>query len=230
MEKILKQIFSVTNKNNHKVWRILGLKIKFKHKHNHVLLYKQNGRVVKNAKIKGLKIRFLGSNAKVEIYEPCKFNNSKIHLSDEAYVCIKQTQYVYNNLFINADYSYGFKMNIGENTSCGELTIRSAAGSNISVSIGRECAFSTGVMIQPLDGHWIYPRGGGQILNLPIDGVSVGDHVWIGRDVKIGKNVSIPNNSIIGMGSIVTKSFNEENIILAGVPAKVVSKDKNWKR
>lgn len=50
------------------------------------------------------------------------------------------------------------------------------------------------------------------------------------NDVKIGKNTKIPDNSIVGWGSIVTKVFNEPNIILAGIPAKIVKRGINWDR
>ena len=53
---------------------------------------------------------------------------------------------------------------------------------------------------------------------------------WIGKDVKIGKNVRIADNSIVGWGSIVTKRFEEPNVILAGIPAKVVKHGVNWDR
>lgn len=40
--------------------------------------------------------------------------------------------------------------------------------------------------------------------------------------------VSIPSYSIIGANAVVTKSFNEENIVIAGVPAIKIS-DKGMK-
>lgn len=60
--------------------------------------------------------------------------------------------------------------------------------------------------------------------------IEIGKHVWVGKDVKIGKNTKIPDNSIVGWGSIVTKVFNEPNIILAGIPAKIVKRGINWDR
>ena len=60
------------------------------------------------------------------------------------------------------------------------------------------------------------------------DKIEIGNHVWIGKDVKIGKNTKISNDSIIGWASVVTKKFNESNVVLAGNPAKIVKKDVNW--
>lgn len=43
-------------------------------------------------------------------------------------------------------------------------------------------------------------------------------------------HVSIGDNSIVGWGSIVTRRFDEPNVILAGIPAKVVKRGINWDR
>ena len=60
------------------------------------------------------------------------------------------------------------------------------------------------------------------------DKIEIGNHVWIGKDVKINKSTKISDDSIIGWGSIVTKKFNEPNVVLAGNPAKIVKRGINW--
>lgn len=61
--------------------------------------------------------------------------------------------------------------------------------------------------------------------------ISIGNNCWIGNNVVILPNVSIGNNCIIGAGSIVTKSFNDNSIIV-GNPAKVIKEynfnDNTW--
>ena len=54
--------------------------------------------------------------------------------------------------------------------------------------------------------------------------------MWIGNQVTILKGVTIENNSVIGTGSIVTKSINESNVVITGVPAEIVKRDINWCR
>jgi len=44
-------------------------------------------------------------------------------------------------------------------------------------------------------------------------------------DVKINKNTKISDDSIVGWGSIVTKKFEDKNIIIAGTPAKIVKRN-----
>lgn len=52
----------------------------------------------------------------------------------------------------------------------------------------------------------------------------IGDNVYIGPGAKIYGNIRISNNTAIGANAVVNKSFHEEHIAIAGVPAKVISK------
>ena len=71
------------------------------------------------------------------------------------------------------------------------------------------------------------PRGGA--VNYA-ENIEIAVMSGVGKDVKIGKNVCIADNSFVGWGSIVTKRFDEPNVILAGIPPKVVKRDVNWNR
>jgi len=50
----------------------------------------------------------------------------------------------------------------------------------------------------------------------------IGDNVYIAPGVKIFGDVKVPNNTAIGANSVVNKSFTEENMLIAGVPAKII--------
>lgn len=53
----------------------------------------------------------------------------------------------------------------------------------------------------------------------------IGENCWIGTKSMILENAShIPNNTLIGACSVLTKAFQEEGLIIVGLPAKKISK------
>lgn len=55
--------------------------------------------------------------------------------------------------------------------------------------------------------------------NAPI----LGDNIFIGSGARIIGDINIANDICIGANAMVTKSFNERGITIAGVPAKKIS-------
>ncbi|WP_459188900.1 acyltransferase [Parabacteroides sp. APC149_11_2_Y6] len=119
------------------------------------------------------------------------------------------------------------QVNIGKRVVINGATIY-LQEDNSSVSIGDDSQLSWGIDIWCTDAHTITDLEGNP-LNFA-QGIEIGKHVWIGKDAKIGKNVKIADNSIVGWGSIVTRKFDEPNVIIAGIPAKVVKRGINWDR
>lgn len=58
----------------------------------------------------------------------------------------------------------------------------------------------------------------------------IGNHVWIGKNVLVGKGVKISSNSVVAAYSKVTNRFDDENIIVGGIPAKTLKTGINWSR
>lgn len=54
--------------------------------------------------------------------------------------------------------------------------------------------------------------------------VIIGNKCWIGMNSMILPGVKLGDNTIVGAGSVVTKSFPEGNVVIAGNPAKVIKK------
>lgn len=50
----------------------------------------------------------------------------------------------------------------------------------------------------------------------------IGDNVYIAPGVKIFGDIKIPSNTAIGANSVVTKSLDEQNMMIAGIPAKII--------
>ncbi len=94
------------------------------------------------------------------------------------------------------------------------------------IKIGEACLFSAEIVLRTGDSHSLLDSNGNRI-NFA-QNITIGNHVWIGYRVLINKGVNISDNSIIGTGSVVTKSFDESNVVIAGVPARIVKKDVDW--
>lgn len=55
-------------------------------------------------------------------------------------------------------------------------------------------------------------------------GPTIGDNCELGINSVIIGDIRIGDNVFVGAGAVVTKNFNENNVSLAGVPAKIVAK------
>ena len=58
-----------------------------------------------------------------------------------------------------------------------------------------------------------------------VEPIRIGDDVWIGANATILPSVKIGNHCIIGAGSVLTKSFPEDNLVIAGNPAKIIKRN-----
>lgn len=52
--------------------------------------------------------------------------------------------------------------------------------------------------------------------------ISIGDHSYIGSEIRVAPGGTVPARCIVGIGSVITRSFTDEYRLIAGVPAKVV--------
>lgn len=116
------------------------------------------------------------------------------------------------------------KIIIGSHTHIGASHL-AVTEDNQLLTIGDVCMISDEVQFRTGDSHSIIDENGNRTNYA--QSISIGDHVWIGEGCKVLKGVSIGNNSIVGTGAIVTKSFGN-NLLLGGVPAKVLKERINW--
>lgn len=59
--------------------------------------------------------------------------------------------------------------------------------------------------------------------------VTIGDHVYIGSAVRIAPGVTLKNTVLVGLGSVVTSSIEQNEVVIAGNPATVVKKQIDWR-
>ena len=58
---------------------------------------------------------------------------------------------------------------------------------------------------------------------------TIGDNVYIGPGAVISGDIIIADNVWIGANAVVTKSVTEPNVLVGGIPAKIISKrEHNW--
>lgn len=96
----------------------------------------------------------------------------------------------------------------------------------------------SGVYFQALDasitigkGTWIAPNVGIITTNHDFNNLEkhssgraivIGENCWLGMNSIILPGVQLGNRTIVGAGSVVTKSFPEGNLIIAGNPAQMI--------
>ena len=88
------------------------------------------------------------------------------------------------------------------------------------IRIGKNCLLAPHVCLSaathPLQAQ---TRAQGWELTAPI---TIGDNAWIGANVTICPGVTIGDNVVVAAGAVVTKGEYPSNVILAGVPAKIL--------
>lgn len=224
-----KKLFSISNEKDHKICYILGFKFKFKNNHikKPCLI---NGEIEYPISYKGIEIHWTGTNSIIEIFEPVNIENSKFFLGNNNTIKLKNTEYKVYSLNIYMINANNCNVNIGKNVSINGCDIEANNTNEIFITIGNESMLSSDITLRAHDAHKIYDINSQEIINLPKRGITIGKHCWIAQYVKILKNCIIPDDSIVGLGSIVTKSFNENNVIIAGNPAKIVKRNVTWQR
>lgn len=60
--------------------------------------------------------------------------------------------------------------------------------------------------------------------------IHIGNHVWIASHVSILKGVHIADSSVVATRAVVTRSFEEKNILIGGMPAKKLKENIAWDR
>lgn len=96
------------------------------------------------------------------------------------------------------------------------------------VEIGDHVQITSGVKFFTHGGGWVFRD---EYSKFDTFGkIKVGNNVYIGNNTLIMPGVKIPNNTIIGAGSIVTKSFMQEGVIIAGNPAKIIGNIEELKK
>jgi galactoside O-acetyltransferase len=141
----------------------------------------------------------------------------KISFGKNVQIGVSTSQYYYSN------YTYLEARNDSSEILIGNNVVLNNCFSAVAfskITIGDRVLIGFNCSIMDNDGHDLHPenRNSNDIIS---SDVFIGENVFIADNVTILKGVSIGKNSVIGNGSIVTQSI-PENVIAAGVPARVI--------
>jgi acetyltransferase-like isoleucine patch superfamily enzyme len=169
-----------------------------------------------------------GNNNKIQIDAYCKFSNVTFYIrGNDNEVKISK------NVFFNRGGLIWVEDNncivdIHENTTFEDTHIAvTEPGSKII--IGKDCMFAYDIDIRTGDSHSIIDVNTNNRINYA-GNVLIDDHVWVASHCSILKGVELKKNTIVATRSLVTKSFNQEGIIIGGVPAEILKTNITWDR
>lgn len=178
----------------------------------------------KGAFLKRCGIRVTGTGNKIIFGDKVLCENCKISLSGTNNTVVIGDQVCLSRVHIVTEDSNNTVEIGAESRLFGPIQIACIEGT--AVKIGEDCLFSSEIHIRTGDSHSVLDLSGNRT-NQSKD-ILVGNHVWIGYRCVLTKGAEIPCNSIVSLGAIVTKAFDTPNVVLAGVPAKVVKQNANW--
>lgn len=238
IKRLINNFFRIEEVDNHKIVFFCGIKVKFRVNKNGYNINGQNNKIIvvdndkereleKDERIQGLEIIINGNNNIIKINKFTKYLNSRILVrANCSNVCIGKSEFL-NNLQINIGCGNSQFLEIGDYTNCWGLNIFLNEG-KAGCIIGKNCLFSSPVNIWPSDGHVITEKGTQNIINSIKSPVIIGDNCWIGTYCILTKNAVLSNNTVCGAGSVITKKFEQEHILIAGNPAKIIKEGINW--
>ena len=229
------KLFSMKKTDTHLQINILGIKYKFKRNHlnNINIIQGMNNEIISDESIRNINVNISikGSNNKIimnqlsglnsDIQININANNSLIDISNIG--VIGKLVIICGRVWGEQTENIHIKIGYGTSIESAQLE---CIHKDTNLIIGENCMISSDVFIMNSDHHPIFDEQN-NIINKAGD-LIIGNHVWIGRKVNILKNSKIGDNSIIGFGSIVTKQFTENNVAIAGIPAKIVKRNIKW--
>lgn len=177
--------------------------------------------------LKEVFVAFEGKNNTLIIDVKSKLSKTKIHFPNDEGHCSFGMNIENKSFMGQVNVGYGCKVVIEDDvTSQGAVYLTTAE--KTKVVIGRDSMLSDRIQIRAEDSHAIYDVETGNRIN-PSKDIYIGRHVWLGYQSTILSGTHIKDGSVVGFGAVVKGVF-PNNVIIAGVPAKVIKKNIAWER
>lgn len=200
------------------------IKLKFL-KDRSLVKIKQGNIINSEGRIRLSKIKITGNNNQLIVEKGARINESNIKIKGEGNRVIIRKKCDLNNLNIIMENRNGL-IEIGEETTCGKTTIVSLEPYDIK--IGKNCMISYEVEIRNIDSHKMIDLMEKNWINKGKE-VILEDNVWLGTRTIILKGTKIGQGSIVGAGSICSKEYIKNSLIV-GNPAKIIKNNITWNR
>jgi acetyltransferase-like isoleucine patch superfamily enzyme len=167
----------------------------------------------------------IGSNTQIDIgqVEPSFLKRMLITAGNDCHIVLKSFRALHPTVVITMKNDSVLEFGEGQIFNGGSL-FQMPEPSRIIV--GSDCAFADGIVLTS-DYHSIIDSISGRCINHAQD-VVIGDRVWLCKDFTVLKGAKIGNDSVVATKSVVTSVTYENNVVLAGNPAKVVKRNITW--
>lgn len=109
---------------------------------------------------------------------------------------------------------------IGDNVGLGTHGYFGGAG---GVVIGNDCIFGNYVSVHPENHNYDNPDVPIRLQGVNHKGITIGNNCWIGAKTTILDGTVIGDGCIVAAGAVVSGKF-PGNVILGGVPARIIKK------
>lgn len=173
-------------------------------------------------------VDIVGSNNTIIVEEGARLNGVTFYIrgnSNRIFIA-KQVQFKRaGSLWMEDD---GGEIWIGERTEIEDAHV-AVTEPNSTIQIGKGCLLAYDIDLRTGDSHSILDATTQRRINYAKD-VVIDDHVWIAAHCSILKGIHVRKNSIVATRSVLTKSFDQEGILLGGNPAKILKENITWNR
>ncbi len=174
-----------------------------------------------------VRIKFTGSNNILRIGSPFRIARLAVDFDCDNGICEIGPSHGVPALMAAIRVGDGATVRLGRDVST-TTTVALSAAERSTITIGDDVMMAADVQIRADDGHPIFDVRSGRRVNMPKP-IRIGNHVWLGFQSCVLGGAVIGDGSVIGMRSIVTRPI-PNNVIAAGVPARVVKRDIAWER
>jgi acetyltransferase-like isoleucine patch superfamily enzyme len=177
--------------------------------------------------VRGVRVLFRGSSNTMTIAHPIRLGLLRVDFDCDNGVLEVGPSRGVPKLRVAIKIGQDSAVRIGRNVSS-TARVRMSAAEGTTIDIGDDVMFATGNEVRADDAHPIFDVDTGRRVNAS-SSITIGDHVWLGRMSAVLAGAQIAAGSVIAYGAVVTGRI-PNNVIAAGVPARVVKRDVAWER